>query len=90
MEGAMEFVMERVFAPFFIFICIPAMILGMVVFGWMLLASYFWPQETFTLYSADWRCTASHTQTTTSLLPVGKVLVPQILTSTVCDNWSRR
>ena len=46
--------------------------------------------ETFDLRKDQWACTRSHTETITTLLPVGKVLIPSTTTHTVCDQWSRK
>lgn len=50
--------------------------------------------ETFALRKDTWTCTASHeeTQTITTNMIVGKVIVPQIITQvvTVCDRYERK
>lgn len=38
---------------------------------------------------ADWRCTDSHTETFTVFLPIGKIIMPQVHTRAVCDNYRR-
>ena len=46
------------------------------------------PQLT-TLLKSDWHCSAAHEETTTTYIQVGKVMVPQIITSSVCDQYAR-
>lgn len=44
----------------------------------------------FTLVRDQWHCTESHSQTYTSFIMVGKVIVPQVRTRQVCDQYNRR
>lgn len=44
----------------------------------------------FTLVKDQWHCTESHSQTYTSFIMVGKVMVPQVHTRQVCDQYNRR
>ena len=46
--------------------------------------------ETFSLKKDQWTCTKEHTETHTSSMLVGKVMVPQTRTETVCDRWERK
>jgi hypothetical protein len=42
-----------------------------------------------TLRLDTWECTATRRETYTSMTMVGKVMVPQTHTRTVCDNYAR-
>ena len=46
-------------------------------------------KPTFSLKKADWECIESHTESSTIMILVGKVMVPQIHTTTVCDDYKR-
>jgi outer membrane biogenesis lipoprotein LolB len=48
------------------------------------------PVQLETLYSNDWTCTTSHVHTWTSFVLVGKVMVPQTHTRTICDQYTRK
>ena len=47
----------------------------------------------FTLKKADWNCTVSHEESTTTYVNTGTgnniILIPITTTSAVCDQWSR-
>jgi hypothetical protein len=42
-----------------------------------------------TLLKSEWRCTASHAETTTSFVKSGDVMVPITSTTNVCDAYGR-
>lgn len=42
-----------------------------------------------TLKKGEWLCTASHRQPITTITVVGKVVVPNTTTVTICDQYSR-
>lgn len=66
-------------------------VLSVVVAGCALWAVYdAVTAETFSLRKDEWTCTASHEETVTTWIVVGNVQVPQITTTTVCDQWTRR
>jgi hypothetical protein len=41
-----------------------------------------------TLLKSEWHCSASHQETTTTYIQVGKVMVPSTTTHDVCDQYS--
>lgn len=43
-----------------------------------------------TLYADEWTPTLAHRETRRSMILVGKVMVPQVRTVTVVDQWTRR
>lgn len=45
--------------------------------------------ETFTLTKADWACTMSYTETYTTTMLVGKIMIPQVHTRQVCTEYKR-
>lgn len=47
-------------------------------------------RPTFDLKKDEWACTKSHVETTTTMIMVGNVLIPNTSTTTVCDQWSRK
>lgn len=38
----------------------------------------------------EWQCTETRTRTYTQMMLVGKVMVPQTMTETICVNYARR
>lgn len=42
-----------------------------------------------TLKKGQWACTARHSETVTTMVPAGKVLVPNTTTRVVCDQYTR-
>lgn len=46
-------------------------------------------QPTFSLKKEERQCVESHTETYTSMILVGKVMVPQVHIRTVCDDYKR-
>ncbi len=46
--------------------------------------------ETFSLRKDSWECTANHPETHSSVMLVGKVIIPQTSSTVVCDNWKRK
>ncbi len=44
----------------------------------------------FSLRRDEWRCAASHRETSTDIVTTGKVVIPVISTRTVCDRYDRR
>jgi hypothetical protein len=65
---------------------------GAVVFGIAILAfAALGPKpKTFELVVAEWSCTDSHEERTTTLVMVGKVPVTNVHTNTICDRWERK
>lgn len=45
--------------------------------------------EKFYLRKDQWKCTASHQETYTTMMQVGSMQIPQFHTTTVCDKWER-
>lgn len=45
--------------------------------------------ELTTLLKSEWHCAASHSETSTTYMMVGKVLVPSVHTTNVCDLYAR-
>lgn len=45
---------------------------------------------TFSLKKDEWGCTKDQTYTTTTMIMIGKVMVPQVNTNTECVQWSRK
>lgn len=43
-----------------------------------------------TLLKSEWQCSASHQETATSMIMVGKVMVPTTITSNVCDQYNKK
>jgi hypothetical protein len=70
-----------------LFFCLAALLGIIIVAG---VAAY---QElgrpTFDLKKDDWSCSENHVESYTTLIMVGKVMVPQTHVSTVCDNYRR-
>jgi len=58
------------------------------VLGWAVYSSL--TAETYDLPKDEWACVASHKETSVIYVTVGKVSVPQPVTSTVCDAYERR
>lgn len=46
--------------------------------------------ETFSLRKDSWECTATHPETHSSVMLVGKVMIPQTSSTVVCDNYKRK
>lgn len=68
-------------------LCVLA-VLGLLV--WIGVAVYHDSQSpTFELRKDEWVATKSHTETRTMMVMVGKVMVPQIHTVTVVDQYER-
>lgn len=45
-------------------------------------------EPNFTLKKAEWHCTASHPETTTTYVMSGKIAIPITTTNTVCNQWT--
>lgn len=91
MFDLMEKVMDVLMPPLMI-ACVVLMA-GLVFIGLPMLAYSAWQgskSPTFELRKDEWTCMATHRETYTTHVMVGKVLVPQVHTRTVCDQWSRR
>lgn len=73
-------------APFAFVALIAALLLGIGAFIYDACFA-----ESFSLRKDTWGCTASHVETSTTLVNYGNnVLVPVTSTDNVCDQWSRR
>jgi hypothetical protein len=46
-------------------------------------------QETFSLVKTEWECKEAHNSSYTTLIPVGKIMVPQFHNDKVCDVYWR-
>lgn len=55
--------------------------------GWY--ESYFSEQITVTLNQKEWVCSASHSETSSSFVQSGKVMVPITTQHQVCDQYNR-
>lgn len=66
-----------------------ALVLGVIAFGAVALYQDS-KRPTFELKKGDWICSAQRTEYHTVMIPSGKVLVPIVQTTEVCDQWSRR
>ena len=87
MEAFTDFLMDKVVVPGVVIFL--ALIVLAIPFG--IYACIKADQSpTFTLHKDAWACTASHVTTSTTYIMVGKVMVPQTVSSTVCDQWSAR
>lgn len=47
-------------------------------------------QPTFTLQKDDWECVQEHQATYTTVIPVGKAMIPQVRVRTICDTYKRK
>lgn len=57
------------------------------LFGWCVFQDS--KKPTFSLKKEDWTCTEYHYETQTTYIYVNKVMIPQITTHSVCDNYKR-
>lgn len=78
-----ELILKTIMGITAIFVVI--LIVGMI---WVIYDSV--TAETFSLRKDEWVCAKSHTENVTTLMPVGKVMVPMTNTDAVCDQWIRR
>ncbi len=46
--------------------------------------------DSFSLRKDSWECTANHHEAHSSVMLVGKVMIPQTSSTVVCDNWKRK
>ncbi len=87
----MEFVdwfLELVFLKVF-----PVLLTAGIIFGVPIGAYAIYTysgKPTFELKKDEWSCTKVHERTTSHMVMVGKVMVPQSTTSNVCVEWSRQ
>lgn len=87
MEEVLNFCVEKIIMP----ACVLCILLLIVAVPFGIYAWYKADQApTFALRKDRWQCTAAHTETSTTYIMVGKVLVPSTRTSSVCDQWSAR
>lgn len=91
MDSLLDCIMDVV-GPLLLIACIVLMA-GVLLIGLPVGAYFAWQDSqspTFELRKDGWVCTASHVETSTIMIQVGKVLVPSTTSSTVCDRWDRR
>lgn len=69
---------------------LPWILIVMILFLFIGLPIMFYKsshEEKFTLTKSEWSCVHTYTKTWTNMIMVGKVMVPQIHTEQVCDNY---
>lgn len=87
-DAVAEFVTEWILPPMMIaFIVILFLLLFVAVPMWVYQECI---SETFSLKKAEWVCSKSHVEESTTYIKTGSVMVPHKSTSTVCDQWSRK
>lgn len=84
MDNALLFVFEKIVIPLSLLFMVGLLIYLPVT----LYQEYI--KDTFSLAKADWSCSRVYEYTTTSMIMVGKVMVPQILTHKDCIEWSHK
>jgi hypothetical protein len=84
LDDIMEFVVLKILGPVAVFgtlallVALPFMIWGDS------------KSEHISIKKSDWECTDTYSYTYTSMILVGKVMVPQVHTTTECSNYHRR
>lgn len=61
-----------------------------IILGFILYNAYEHSNSaTFILYKDEYTCTNSHQHIYTTTMLVGKVMIPQVHSDTICDNYGR-
>lgn len=84
-----DWIIDYFIGPFLFTIVVVG--IGLTVFcGVMTSKEATTPHETITLRKDEWDCTESTTRLITSMMTVGKTLVPITNSQRVCTQWSER
>jgi hypothetical protein len=79
--------------PAFMVFVIPAFIvialIGLLILGGMMIYSAV-TAETFSLQKDSWICTKSHDESVVIYQQTGKIMVPIVISDTVCDQWTHK
>jgi hypothetical protein len=78
-----DWIMNIVMWALFLLVGVAIAFLGAVIYKEFI-------SEKLTLIKAEWTCTQSHKQRITTLIPIGKVLVPSTSVHDVCDRYERK
>lgn len=84
-----DWIMDHLMLPLITVIGV-ACVCVIVFLGVLLYRDITTPHDTFTLRTDQWECTQRTSRTWTTLVPVGKVLVPVVNSHRVCTQWSER
>lgn len=84
-DDILEWICMKIFPVLFLllFICLA---FGLLYFGWRV----FNPSKTFSLETDEWSCSKEYEYQSSTMILVGKIMVPQIITYHDCIQWSRR
>lgn len=83
----MDFIFEKIFFPImFIFIILIFLAIPFAIYDWYKEAK----RETFHLKKDDWSCSKEYKYTTSTMILVGKVIIPQTITHQDCIQWSHK
>lgn len=86
-ETFFDWFMEKIFLRFFMTLMVLTFLMVPIgLFIWFLDSQ----SPTFSLRKDEWSCTLEHEYTTSTMVMVGKVIVPQMMTHHDCIRWEHR